>query len=253
MTQNVILFHGFTQTRHSWGNFLYHLEELNIQTKAKPFRFITFDLPGHGNSKGFNINYDTIYSQIDKYLPAHFLGYSLGGRIVAKLVADHFNDVSSLTLISTSLGIVDEDERTLRRSEDEQLAETLRKISFKQFHNFIDDWVKQPIFGNFKPSQEDLNARYTSNPKKLAESLLTFGQGNFIPLWNKLEIIKSAGIKVLLIAGYDDPKYLQYLELMSNEFGSSAQQFIVNNASHAPHLEYPIQTAEVVFNFLTNI
>lgn len=103
--QTPLLFiHGFGTDSQTWR---YSLGEL-----SKTREVWTIDLPGHGNSLGFPMAYESQslfneYAQILKEFLAnaglkrvHLLGHSLGGGIALQFALNQLNSVSSLTLFA---------------------------------------------------------------------------------------------------------------------------------------------------------
>jgi len=103
--QTPLLFiHGFGSDSQTWR---YSVGEL-----SKTREVWTIDLPGHGDSLEFPMEYESKnlfneYVQILKEFLAkvglkrvHLIGHSLGGGIALKLALIHLNSVSSLTLLA---------------------------------------------------------------------------------------------------------------------------------------------------------
>ncbi len=252
MSENIIFFHGFTQTKASFKPFVESLKPKINQDSKDDFNLITFDLPGHGNAGEVESNFNELNNIIETYLPAHFLGYSLGARLAAKCAIDLLPYVKTLSLISCNPGITDILQRAERAQQDFALADKLSKMNGAEFKTFIDEWVRQPLFGNHIPNQDDLNARYLSNPKGLADSLINFGQGNFVPIWEQMNIFSKVSLKVLIVAGSNDLKYRNIAYEIAKTTGDTSILELVEDAFHSPHLERSDTVAELYANFLLN-
>ena len=100
----LLFIHGFGSDSQTWR---YSLGEL-----SKTREVWTIDLPGHGNSLKFPMEYKSKslfneYSQIlNEFLEntglkrVHLIGHSLGGGIALNFALNHLNSVSSLTLLA---------------------------------------------------------------------------------------------------------------------------------------------------------
>lgn len=250
-SDNIIFFHGFTQTKRSYNPFLKELtSSLNNAASSRHFNFITFDLPGHGDSSNVASNFDQIERLIEPFLPAHFFGYSLGARLALKNALDHTDAVTSIALVSCNPGIRDADQRSIRKEQDETLADRISKMNQAEYRQFIEEWVSQPLFGTHRPGDDDIEARVSCDPKSIADSLINFGQGNFDPIWNIMTKLKSSDTKVLILAGEKDEKYRDIARDINSTLDETAELNIIKNCFHSPHLEDPKLVASVYSEFL---
>ena len=100
----LLFIHGFGSDSQTWR---YSLGEL-----SKTREVWTIDLPGHGDSLEFNMEYEskTLFNEYANVLKeflsnaglkrVHLIGHSLGGGIALNFALNHQNSVSSLTLFA---------------------------------------------------------------------------------------------------------------------------------------------------------
>src|SRR3712207_3347755 len=135
----LILLHGFTGSSASWAHV--------IDDLTKGHRVIAIDLIGHGRSAApRDPSRYAVESALDDLAEvvrqlglerAHWLGYSMGGRLALGLALRHPSLVSSLTLESATAGIPHDDERDQRSVADENLA---RRIEDLGVEAFVKEW-----------------------------------------------------------------------------------------------------------------
>jgi 2-succinyl-6-hydroxy-2,4-cyclohexadiene-1-carboxylate synthase len=170
---------------------------------------IGYDLPGHGNSSF------TEHLQID--LPYfHVVGYSMGGRLALTLPKEK---IASLTLLSVHPGLKTEEEKKQRWESDQKWATLLRELPIDEF---LLRWYDQRIFCSFKP---DLSKRRSQNMQHLEKALLHYS------------LAKQPYYRLDHVAvGAKDEKFLSLYK----------HPIIIENASHAVHLENPKAVAQLI-------
>lgn len=244
----LVLLHGFTGSAESWGGMDFGLQN---------WRFIAFDLLGHGQSSvsADPARYTMEACQEDLLAAlrqlgmaageAVLLGYSLGGRIACYCAFSGF--FRALILESASPGLAIEQERTARRRSDEALAE---RIESEGVAAFVDYWEQIPLFA----SQRHLPApvwdaqraqRLRNHPQGLANSLRGIGTGAQPSLHDRLQ---SLAIPVMLIVGELDSKFCDIARQMAAVL-PRAELHIVPHAGHTVHLERPETFAGLVRAF----
>jgi 2-succinyl-6-hydroxy-2,4-cyclohexadiene-1-carboxylate synthase len=235
-------------------NWRDHMEFL-----AGHFRVIAVDLPGHGRTDAHvaadrytmeRVSADlAVLMQKLKAIPAHWLGYSMGGRLALYIALNSPYLVYSLILESASPGLKDAADRRERRARDEALA---AYVEAEGVPAFVAAWENLPLFS----SQEGLSIdarlalheqRLANSTRGLAGSLRGMGTGAQPSLWDQLEIVDQ---RVLLLAGSLDEKFVGINRQMASAIPGALLQ-IVEDAGHAIHLEQPERFCEIVLNFLT--
>ena len=222
----VVLAHGFTQTRHAWGDLPRQL--------ATGHTVVTVDLPGHGDSSAVGANVGQGARLIgDTCGVAHYVGYSMGGRHVLRLALDRPDLVRSAVLIGVHPGLEDAEERAARRAQDHARAERIETVGVAAF---VNEWVQRPMFAGLPPEALDLPLRAGNSVAGLAASLRQAGTGAQEPMWSGLPGLRPP---VLLVVGERDPKFTAIAERMVAVIGAGAQLVRIPDAGHAAHRERP--------------
>lgn len=244
------LLHGFTGSAVSWQNA--------IATLSTRFRVIAVDLPGHGltDSPADVRRYEmpAVAGDLIELLeslnatPAHWLGYSMGGRLALYLAIHHPKAVRSLILESASPGLANPEERVARQKQDTVLANHIEQDGIPAF---VAHWEHLPLFSSLDRlppgAQAELREqRLTNSPLGLANSLRGMGTGIQPPLWDRLEML---GLPVLQIVGRLDDKFVTINRAMTEKF-PDAQLAVVSYAGHIIHLEQPKEFFRLVCRFL---
>jgi 2-succinyl-6-hydroxy-2,4-cyclohexadiene-1-carboxylate synthase len=231
------LVHGFTQDTRCWGRFASSL--------ADDFELALIDAPGHGGSASVTADVASGAALIgDAAGRAAYLGYSMGGRHVLRLALDRPGLVTQLVLIGASPGIDDPTERRARVAADDRLAARLESIGVDAF---IDEWLSQPLFAGLPAEARFDDERKRNTVSGLAASLRLAGTGAQESLWPRLPDLRCA---CLLVVGAEDHKFGDAAREMRRAMGTGAELVEIAGAGHAPHLERPDATAEVVREWL---
>ncbi len=248
----VIFLHGFTGSASDW----YFLKD----KLPEGFSPIAVDLIGHGKSdspidtihytsEAINLHLDEVLSYIEAN-KAILVGYSMGGRAALTYAAARKENISGLFLESSTPGIKSEQEREIRRKQDETLAE---KISEYGISNFVSYWENIPLFESQKklhPSiKESLkSARLLNSPTGLSCSLKGFGTGSMPHLWNKLSHFR---FPIKLVTGEYDTKFND-INTEMNQLIPDSDHTVIEEAGHNTHLEKPSDFIILLYNFLQN-
>ena len=184
--------------------------------------------------------------------PLRLLGYSMGGRLALQWAASTSRRpaaaAAALILIGASPGIKTAAEREQRRRSDAALIELLERDGVEAFMRF---WQDVPLLRSQRQIKPEALAamrarRATRRAAGLCGSLEGFGAGAMSSLWPKLPSIHTP---TLSLSGELDTKYSalgQRLEAIMPR----ARHAVIAGAGHAPHLERPEATAEIVEAFL---
>lgn len=232
-TSRLVLAHGFTQNSRCWGDF--------GDRCARSFDVRAVDLPGHGWS-GYD---DSDLNQAGRLIldaggPAHYLGYSMGGRMLLHAaLKDTVGEMRSLILVGATAGIESAAERAERKAQDDRLASRVLEVGTPAF---VNEWLQNPMFAGLTPETSHQVKRYENAPDGLASSLRNRGTGSQTPLWDQLHLLR---MPVLVIAGTTDQKFTEIGQRMVQLIGSNAR-FVNIEGGHAVHLENPLVTAAVV-------
>ena len=237
---DVVLLHGFAGSTHDW-------ERASDSLGRAGIRAIAIDLPGHGATAtpADAARYSMAETAHDlcevldgiRIRSAHWIGYSMGGRLALYLAAMRPDRVESLVLESASPGLEGAAARAARRATDEAFAE---EIEVRGIEWFVEHWGSQPIFDSQRSLPADRRAalrerRLRNDPHGLAGSLRGLGQGAQPWLGERLATVRCP---TLLIAGALDPKYAAIAQFMQERM-TRARSVVVPNAGHNVHLEQP--------------
>lgn len=248
----LLLLHGFTGRAANWRPLLPRL--------AKQWRVIAVDLPGHGDSDApagiARYEMPRVAADLTELLtrraaaPAHWLGYSMGGRLALYVTVHHPELVRSLVLESASPGLATAAERQTRRAADEALAARIERDGIPAF---VAQWEQLPLFAGLARLPEEVRTalhdqRLNNNAIGLANSLRGMGTGAQPSLWPYLGDIAAP---VLLIAGALDEKFAALNERMAAAIPNATLRRIAD-AGHTVHLEQPALFLNSVDEFLTD-
>ena len=215
------------------------------------------ELPGHGPESQLDcspkgtldcINKALIHYRLAVSTQKILLGYSMGAR-AALLHATHHPDVwDALILISGNPGIENETNRSDRRIDDAELADSIERLGVKTFLEF---WQETPLIRSQKEIPTNHRAFMQANRLEntsvgLAKSLRQFGQGSAPNLWPE---ISKLSMPALLITGEKDTKYTNIAQRMQKVFPNASHVSILNS-SHMPHLEQSDSVEKAIKAFI---
>ncbi len=222
----LVLVHGFTQTRRCWGP--------EADALAVDHEVVRVDAPGHGHSSDVEVGLVAGARLIaEQGGSATYLGYSMGARFCLQVALDHPDLVRGLVLLSGTAGIEDDDERTARREQDRATA---ARLEAEGLDDFLDGWLRQPLFARLPPERSFREERRANSVAGLASSLRRAGTGSQEPSWH---LLQRLAMPVLVMAGEHDAKFVALAERMAAEIGANATLAIIEGAGHTAHLEQP--------------
>ncbi|MEX0767100.1 MAG: alpha/beta fold hydrolase [Microthrixaceae bacterium] len=235
-----VFVHGFAQNAQCLGRF----GSLIAEQKG----LLAVDAPGHGQSAKFGnarleMGAELLCATAGS---AHYIGYSMGGRLCLQAAVSHPELFQSLVLIGATAGIDDPIERSQRQNWDRQQAESLVEVGLDEF---LDSWLEQPMFAGLTEDMRFHEERRSNTVGGLAASLEFAGTGSMTPLWDQLRVIRCP---VLVITGSNDVRYSQIAERLVEHIGSNASSMTIASAGHAAHLEQPEMTAHAILEFLAS-
>ncbi len=233
--ERLVLVHGFTQNRRCWGSMAERLADDN--------ELVLVDAPGHGESAADDADLvEAARLVVATGGRAHYLGYSMGGRMVLHAALHHPEMLKSMVLIGATPGIDDPAERAERLRSDAALADELEASGLPAF---VDRWLALPMFAALTHERQHREARLLNRPEGLASSLRRCGTGAQEPLWDRLSDVTTP---TKLIVGQSDRKFLDIAVRMVDAM-PNATVAVVAGAGHAAHLEAPDAVAEIIAEF----
>jgi pimeloyl-ACP methyl ester carboxylesterase len=151
------------------------------------------------------------------------LAYSLGGRLALQALLAGATYERAI-LVSTGLGIEDEELRAARRASDEAWA---KRFESEDFDSVISDWNAQPVLAGpaLKRTRDDYDPR----------ALRKWSSGTLPPVSSRLHELT---IPTLWIAGTRDTKYVAEAHRAAS-IARNARVAIVENAGHRIPWEQP--------------
>src|SRR6478672_567950 len=249
LKEAIVFLHGFTGSSRDFFNILNDL--------ASQYRCLIPDLPGHGKTQVLET--ETVFSTSGqvallaswlnslKVHKIHLFGYSMGGRLAIQFATKNSHYLNSLMLASTTAGIETDTERLARTQTDLQIA---KSILDSTSIDFLKAWLLQPLFRNIAAKgdeflQQEVLRRMPIQPLGLVSSLKYFSTGVMPPVWTQLNDIQ---IPTLVIAGSQDPKYLELAFQLANLIPHSILKIL--ETGHAPLIESPDLLWQQVHCFL---
>lgn len=246
--------HGFTGCGEDFTPFA------TLCGDALPLPYQCPDLPGHGSGGPLDCSPESTVRFIEEWLVQRFdpadaspsvaLGYSMGARATLLHAVAHPERWDRLVLISGNPGIPDAKERAARVAADRDLADSLKRMGLA---SFLDFWQETPLIRSQKRIPPKWREPMLLNRRRhtadgLANSLREFGQGSCPDLWPEL---RRLTMPVCLITGERDTKYTEIASQMVKQLPNPrSRHFVVESASHMPHLEQAEATVEAVLQFL---
>jgi 2-succinyl-6-hydroxy-2,4-cyclohexadiene-1-carboxylate synthase len=237
MTPTLALLHGFTGGPWSF--------DAVIEAMPGPARVLCPPLSGHAGraSLGGVQDFDGEVERLERYLdehdarPVHLLGYSLGGRLALGLLRRRKARIATATLVGAHPGLSDPEARAERRRLDEAWCARLEQGTLDAF---FAAWQEQPLFRTQRgldPTvvEREYARRRAHDPHGLAAALRAFGLGN---MPSALPHLRGIDVPVRLIAGEQDPKFVELSELMQKEL-PRARLAVCPEAGHNVVLENP--------------
>ncbi len=233
----VVLLHGFTGSTETWHAVV---DALSVR-----FRTIAIDLVGHGRSDApadlASYSMAACVAQVESVLDAlqieraHFVGYSMGGRVALAFALAHPERMASTVLVGASAGVRDSEARAARVRSDEKLA---REIERHGVEKFVDRWMSNPLF----ESQRRMGAEYLAWARRLrlgqratglANSLRGMGTGAQLPLVDRVAEIRSP---VRFLVGDQDAKFRAIARDLAQRMRCARVEQIADSG-HAPQVE----------------
>jgi 2-succinyl-6-hydroxy-2,4-cyclohexadiene-1-carboxylate synthase len=242
-TTPLVLLHGFTGDATTWADLLPHLDAGRTVWAV--------DLVGHGRSPApeglAEYTMAAVVASVAAAVRgagverAHWLGYSMGGRVALHLALAEPGLVASLALVGASPGIPDPVARAARVAEDEALAAFIEQEGLAAF---VDRWSGHPLFATQAALGPEHLARMRAQrlrnrPEALARVLRGMGTGAMGPVVDRLSEIRAP---VLIVAGALDDKFTRLAQLLAGRLQAS-DLWIAPNVGHAVQVEAPAALA----------
>jgi 2-succinyl-6-hydroxy-2,4-cyclohexadiene-1-carboxylate synthase len=231
----LIFIHGFLGSR----------KDLNVTING--FKIHFFELPGHGENQKQLARYDltSLAHELEAYLEGfqkpYVWGYSLGGRVLQKVIERGKSHISGAILESTA-GFQRE---PLDRFERDKIW--AHKLSSVPIEEFLNEWYSQELFKSLRSHPkylEILELRKGINPQIAAKILVEAS-----PVQNPLLTPDKIPIPTLVITGENDAKYSK---IWASWIDKNPNLDIRNleKCGHTPHIENLELTVRTVQEWL---
>lgn len=236
--ERIVLVHGFTQNTRCWNPI--------PDLLSRSHEVVLVDAPGHGRSRHDRVG----LWQAGRLLgeaggEAHYVGYSMGGRMLLHLALQMPALVRSMTLIGASPGLPTPAERSERRRSDNALADRMEDEGLDAFLTY---WLGLPLFSGMTAAMASRSDRLTNRVDGLADSLRRCGLGHQDPAWGRLS---GLSVPTLILAGENDKKFSDVGKRMAHRIGPNARFESIAGASHSCHLERPGPVTDLITEFVT--
>ena len=249
----VVILHGFTGSAAGMAEMAAGLRG--------DYRTVRIDLVGHGQSdapdavsaysmKSCVAQLAAAARSLDLH-PAHWIGYSMGGRVALALCAWHPELAASAVLIGTRAGIAETAARAQRIRDDEALANRIERDGVPAF---VDHWMALPLFASqsrlgCKTLATARERRLANRAHGLANSLRGMGAGAQPFLGAQLAQLHTP---ICLVVGEEDTRFGAVAEGLAREL-PRARVARIPAAGHAAHLENPDEFLRVTRRFLAEV
>lgn len=250
----LLMLHGFAVDKDNWLRFARHF---------KDYRVIAPDLPGHGESS-YNpqLTYDfaaqagwlaEFVDALRLTQPVHVLGNSMGGGIALLYSAAHPQQVASITLIDAAgvypphlsefQQIIDNGGRNPLVVENMDDYDALRNFAMVQ-QPFL-PWPAPDVLARRAMARNAINTDIFADIHAVAEAARHSD--------DNLRLLQQIQQPVLILWGEQD----RVLDVSSvgvfEQHLAHSQSHIFANVGHAPMLEVPDDSAQVVRTFLQEL
>jgi 2-succinyl-6-hydroxy-2,4-cyclohexadiene-1-carboxylate synthase len=238
----LVALHGFTLTGAQFAPLADHLDR----------SILAPDLPGHGATTLTPVDLPTTIDGLALMLgdlnpPVPIIGYSMGARIALSLALDRPDLVERVVMVSAGPGIEDSYARTMRASEDEELADRIRRGGMSRF---LDEWLTSPITSTASVDEAlrraDRVVREENTTAGLIAALQGLGQGASPYLGARLG---KLAMPLLTVSGGRDARYTEQGEGLAAAV-PDGRHAVIPGVGHNVVLEAPERLGAVVQEFL---
>lgn len=235
----VVFLHGLLGAPSSWrvvAQELQHQGGLHAETVA-----------GHGPAPRMHASLVSAVDAIaDRWAeqPAHFVGYSLGGRLALALAALRPECTLSVVAIGAHPGLKDEGERLRRQRWEMDLCDILVSDGLEAF---VAHWEQLPMWESQAALSSELlhhqrETRLSHSPAGVAWALQTLGTGSMPSFHGALQ---NTEIPITLVAGARDEKFAA-LNNATATLNPSITAEMVPDVGHNVVLEAPVELAALI-------
>ena len=244
-SETIVLLHGFAADKSNWIRF--------VRTLISEYKVIIPDQAGHGESGGTLKDSYTISSQanrlaqftskigVDKF---HLVGNSMGGAIAFFFSFQHPDRVKSLGLFD-SAGVISPEpselSKLLTRGENPLIAD-----SAESYERLLDFTMEDPPFLPW-PFANVMSRKSTPRKglnEKIFADIIKPGK------YTAQQVLSAIKTPVLILWGKEDRVIHVSSVSVFERYLSNQKNIVLENVGHAPMVERPEQTANIIKDFI---
>jgi len=232
----VLLSHGFSASSRMWAD--------QRKAFAETHRVITWDMRGHGQTKGPDAQ--TGYSEADSVADMAAIldacavdrgvigGLSLGGYMSLAFYNAHPERVRALMLFDTGPGYRNPDARAKWNEHAEKWAMTLEQDGLEAFETMGSD---------------EMRPEWHNSAKGLAKA----ARGMLAQFDSAvLESLPNIDVPTLILVGQNDKAFIAPTDYMAKKI-PGAQKVVIPDAGHAANMHNPAAFNPAVHSFLSGL
>ena len=223
-----------------------------------PGAFHAVELLGHGGSESPSTDalsspevvtqLGALCAQLTQGSSWGLIGYSMGGRLAAQLVAAHAPKLAAALLIGAHPSLEEEEARAARRAADARWVQLLLEEGTEAF---LERWEAQPVLLRLQQCSVEQRSqrrarRLLHDPAGLAFAFQVMGLG---ALPSCREGLRASPIETCWLSGSEDLKFTKIAAEMGAEMSGGFTE-IIEGAGHCPLLETPTALNEAARRFL---
>ncbi|ASP38989.1 alpha/beta hydrolase [Bacterioplanes sanyensis] len=249
----LLLLHGFAVDKDNWLRFARHLSD---------FRIIAPDFPGHGDSS-YQAQLTYNFTQQSQWLAAfidaiglqrmHVVGNSMGGGIAVLLAHQHPQRVQSLTLMNAA-GVFPPKPSEFQRRLEETGDNPLVVQSHEDFLALQAFALEQPPFLPWPATDvlaQRAMARSGMNEKIFVDIMAEAEQNR--RSGDNLTRLAELTVPVMIVWGEQDRVLDVSSVAVFRQHIRQQDSYILPGVGHAPMLEVPQTSANLVAEFVTQL
>jgi 2-succinyl-6-hydroxy-2,4-cyclohexadiene-1-carboxylate synthase len=246
MSKNIVFLHGFLGDPKEFEAIVSPINKAGLNCYSLDLNL----------AKSFSLKAmaDYVHEKLVKLniKESHFWGYSMGGRVLLELFRNYPEMCESLTLESTSPGIIDPQERNNRVKMDADWANLIQT----QPDTFLEKWYSQVLFSGFK-KLNNYSSHLQSKEKALSPThakMIMEASPGANPHYFK--VIEAMSVPTLALVGQKDEKYVQMWGKLIDHTpqiaipNNNIDLKVVENSGHVIHLENPTGAVEKFLSFI---
>ena len=247
----VLMLHGFAVDKDNWIRFARDFDD---------YRVIVPDLPGHGEtSYNPDLTYDFANQAVwlESFVAAlnlesfHLMGNSMGGGISAMYAHAHPEQIKTITLIDAA-GVYPPTPSKLQQILDSNGDNPLiiqKESDFDRLREFaLEDgpflpWPAPGVLARQAMARQDINSKIFADIHAVAEAAKHSDE--------HLTMLEEINQPVLILWGKEDRALDVSSVQVFEQYLPNSRSFIFEGVGHAPMLERPSESAELVLGFLS--